>query len=681
MPDIDPIGRPAGRRALVIITWAACVVFIVYAGCFLYFFVDDEAIPLVYAHNLVRGRGLSYTMLEGRVEGYSDFLHVLWSAALMVVTRGLGLSRLAPLLVGKAVSMIAGLLLIVWTSRAIARAGLRIPAAIAGLGFLCLAGPLAVWSASSLETVAVALTVLLFALAAWQGDFAPAVILGILIALERIDGPVYSACALLAALAADPGAWRRTARIAALTGLLVVAYHGWRFAYFGSLLSAPLESKVLFRLAAPPHIVSKIPQIAYLPGLLSVYGWIGAAALAAAAVAAARNAGGRAALAMLVLLGLYAERVDDWMFGWRFTVAMAPFAAIVFAIAVDRLPRRGAALAAAAICLWSVASAYTFATLYTTSEGRPIFWLSPRGGETAWLGRYAELLASARQIMRAGDRIAFNQAGLLPYALDLENIDDLGICSRFVARLPTTDIVYTGVGRYSPLTNDPVVRTAHAYLLYQNVKFLVTPIDLVRKANRGTVPDRLLDDAFSRVPDEALRDNVIYQRTGKATDDFARNPAAFTENVAHYSRVVRASIDGRALTDAEIGPQLPFLRELNFVRHFTHSLTIDVTFAATDEDIHDVYINGVWATSPAKMSLVLNSQAGRPVYSTGVDITPTNARVLLPVPAGTRASGMSIVIEASGDDNLSLADLRIEGQTDALHHYIRRNLRFPAPGW
>jgi hypothetical protein len=369
------------------------------------------------------------------------------------------------------------------------------------------------------------------------------------------------------------------------------------------------------------------------------------------------------------------------MFGWRFTVAMAPFAALVLAIGVHRLPRRAAPLAAAALCLWSVFCARTFLTHYTQLEGRPIFWLAPRGGATVWLGRYGELLASARRLMHPGDRIAFNQAGLLPYMLDLENVDDLGICSRFVARLPTTDVVYTGVGRYSPLTNDPVVRTAHAYLLYQNVKFLVTPMDLLRKANQGAIPELLLDEAFSRVHDDALHENVIYQRTGKPEDRFAREPSAFAENVAHYSRVLHASIDGRPLAQDEIGPQLPLLRELGFLHRFTRSLTIDVTFAAQDEPVSAIYIGDLWATSPATMSLVLKTNAGQPVYTADVDVTASDARVLRPLPAGTRASSLSIAVQSPGDDRLSMTDLRIEGQTEALHLYVRRNLRFPAPGW
>src|SRR3954471_1371806 len=157
------------RRPFLWLSVSAAVVFCLYASLFLCFFVDDEAIPLIYARNLLRGRGLVYTVLEGRVEGYSDFLHVLWSAAVLGATRALGWSALAPLLVGKAVSLAAGATLVVYTARTLRRLDLPLSASVAALGFLCLAGPLAVWSASSLETVLFALTVLAFAIETWEG--------------------------------------------------------------------------------------------------------------------------------------------------------------------------------------------------------------------------------------------------------------------------------------------------------------------------------------------------------------------------------------------------------------------------------------------------------------------------------------------------------------------------------
>ena len=109
------------------LTAAACLVFAGYAASFLYFFVDDEAIPLVYARNLLRGRGLVYTVLEGRVEGYSDFLHVLWSAVLLALTHAFGLPLLAPLLIGKLVSVAAAFGVIAVTARTLRSQQVALP--------------------------------------------------------------------------------------------------------------------------------------------------------------------------------------------------------------------------------------------------------------------------------------------------------------------------------------------------------------------------------------------------------------------------------------------------------------------------------------------------------------------------------------------------------------------------
>jgi hypothetical protein len=674
VPDAHQTVETRSWRALTI---GACLLFLAYAGCFLYFFVDDEAIPLVYARNLLRGRGLAYTILEGRVEGYSDFLHVVWSSLLLSVTDVLGLSRLAPLLAGKAVSLAAGVAIVALTGAALRQLAIRLPAAAGALVFLALAGPLAVWSASSLETASVALTVLAFALATWQGRVTPAVVFGILLTFERIDAPVYLAAVLLAGLAASPRAWKTLALIAALVGFVALAFHGWRLLYFGTLLSTPLAAKVLHRLAPPDRIVVKSSDVRYLLALAALYGWPAIPALGAAAIAACRRPLGRAAVAMLVIVGLYAARVDDWMFGWRFAVVMAPFAAMVLAMAVDRLPRGWSAAVAVLLCVWSGLAAAAFVRAYVTSEERPVFWLSPRGGQAAWLGRYDEAIQAGRRIIHPGDRIAFNQAGLLPYVLDAENIDDLGICSSFVARLPTTDVFYTGVGRYSPLTDVPLLRAAHAYLLYQNVQVIVEPADLVVKANAGRVPDVVLDGAFQRVA--RLRDTVIYRRTDKPMDRFREDARSFTENLTHSSRIVAAAIDGRRLADKDIGPELAFLRELGWSRTFERSLSIELTFAAHDELVTRLYIRGISTDAPATLSAVLTSESGREVFRTERAIGPQDVSVLLPVTEGAGASHLVLAVTGAGSNRLAITDLRLEGQSAALGRYVRHSLRFPAP--
>src|SRR4051794_23819343 len=145
--------RGAAGRASIWIGGTAAAAFAAYAASFLYFFVDDEAIPLVFARNLLRGRGLVYNTFEGRVEGYSDFLHVVWNAVLLAFTRAAHLRPLVALDVGKAVSFACGIAIVLLVARTLKRIGAPPPALAGALGFVALAGPLAVWSCSSLEAV------------------------------------------------------------------------------------------------------------------------------------------------------------------------------------------------------------------------------------------------------------------------------------------------------------------------------------------------------------------------------------------------------------------------------------------------------------------------------------------------------------------------------------------------
>src|SRR5215212_5531137 len=104
---------------------AAIAGFFIYAANFLYFFVDDEAIPYVYAQNILHGRGLSYTIFEGRVEGYSDFLHVGLCTLVLAGVRAAGLPKVSVFFAGKLFSLLCGaaIVLLVWI--AMRRCGYR----------------------------------------------------------------------------------------------------------------------------------------------------------------------------------------------------------------------------------------------------------------------------------------------------------------------------------------------------------------------------------------------------------------------------------------------------------------------------------------------------------------------------------------------------------------------------
>lgn len=683
MPGPDPLGSqpvvvPAGTLARL--TGLACAVFLLYAGSFFYFFVDDEAIPLVYARNLLRGRGLIYTSLEGRVEGYSDFLHVLWSAAILAVTNALGFSRIAPLLVGKGISLLAALGILALTAWTLRRAGASLPGVAAALGFLSLSGPLAAWSATSLETVLFALAVAGFAATVFTGDRPRATLLGILLLLIRIDGAIYLAAVFAGALAAEPRRWRGFATIAWPLGVVFAAYHLWRVTYFRSWLTAPMAAKILHRITGSGQDIVKATEVQYVLAYLQTYGWTTAAALALAtcAMAAWRWRVARMAIVAVLLLGIYADIVDDWMFGFRFMVALLPFVATIIGLAITRVPRQWSWIAAAAAIAWSGFGAKTFVDSYQREERRPLFWTNMRVGEPAWFGRYYSALATARQVMRPGDRVSYNQAGLIPYMLDVENIDDLGICSRFVAGLPTRDVYFTGVGRYSPLTNDAMLHTAHQYLLYQDVRFIIAPVDLLVKANAQVVPDRLLNNAFERVAIDALGENAFYRRTDAATEPYRTDPRSFTEHVAHTSRIVAASIDGEKVAAAEFGTRLPFLRERTGNYPFVRQMSFDVTFAARDEDLAGLYIAALTADVGGELWLTFMGDTGQPTLREVIPFASGSQTVIKSFPSATRGHALTLVVHSAGPNRVTLTDLRVAGQSPELHKYVRRMLRFPA---
>jgi hypothetical protein len=641
--------------------------------------VDDEAIPLVYARNLLRGRGLVYTALEGRGEGYSDFLHVLWSALVLFITRGLQLSPLAPLLVGKAVSLAAGIAILVVTAGWLRRTGARASGLMAGLGFLALAGPLAVWSCSSLETVVFALLATGFAATLVAGARSAAILLGIGLIFERLDGIVVAGMLMVAAMAADRRSWRSVWNIAWPVCLAALAFHAWRFSFFGSLLSEPLSAKVLYRLMGTPNTMVKSSPVEYLRGLLDLYGVAAAPALLVAAACTWRVPAARMAAMGLALSGIYVGMVGDWMFGWRFCVPLFPLAALIVGLAVSRAPRTVAWCAAAGVLLWSGIAARSFLTAYVTVESRPIFWSHPRLGTAAWLAPYYELVAASRRLMHAGDRVADNQAGLLPYLLNLENIDDLGICSRFVSRLPTTDIYYTGVGRYSPLTNQPVLHTAHAYLLYQDVQFVIGRTDLLLRANHDQIPQAILDGLFELAAVDASGANAIYTRTGKPADAYRTDPTRFTENVVHISRLTRASIDGHAVAPDRFGRELPFLREGAGTRTFLGDLEIDLAFGRWDTVVYALYIGAIGSREPCTITLALFDSAGRETLKRTIAVRAGQMSVFEPFALPARARSASLKFHTADGDRLTIADLRLEGQSATLEDYIRRTLRFPAP--
>src|SRR5262245_20793189 len=171
------------------------LVFLAHATCYLYFFVDDEGITMVYARSLLDGRGLTYAASEGPAEGYSNFLHVVSMAGVLKLTEFVGLGPGWVFVAGGLFSLACGLALVLALRRLCHEIGLSpLSGHIAAL-LLALSGPLALWANSSLETVPFALA--FFALVAttlprlnrpWMTVGASAVVI-----LLRVDGALFVA--------------------------------------------------------------------------------------------------------------------------------------------------------------------------------------------------------------------------------------------------------------------------------------------------------------------------------------------------------------------------------------------------------------------------------------------------------------------------------------------------------
>ena len=396
-------------RLPVWVAGSAILLFLVHTLNYLYFFVDDEAIPYVYAQNLLHGKGLIYNTLEGRVEGYSDFLHVWFAAFVLAIVRAFSLPKVSVFFIGKGWSLACGAAIVVLTWAMLRRMRVDRTAAMTGLAFLALAPPLAVWSCSSLEAVPFALgvTILVAALVFDADRWAAAA--AVLLVLDRIDGFVYAG-ALIGAfmLTTDPPRRRlMLTRIVVPLAIALAVYHGWRAWYFRDLLPAPLESKILYKLRPHANLVVKAPDESYLRRFVDMYGWPVTMAMVLGAGAAFR-AGSipRRLLIGLVPLCLYVSAVGDWMFGFRFFVPLVPVFALLIAVSMNPLAIRRPK---AAVILAIVSAVYLgfmssrFVETFRRTEKIETFLRSPSRDLHRFFWPYYGLYEAGRKLMRPGD--------------------------------------------------------------------------------------------------------------------------------------------------------------------------------------------------------------------------------------------------------------------------------------
>jgi len=130
----------------------------------------------------------------------------------------------------------------------------------------------------------------------------------------------------------------------------------------------------------------------------------------------------------------------------------------------------------------------------------------------------------------------------------------------FPADVPSTDIYFTEVGRYAPLTNKKTLRPVDAYVLYENARFVMSRTDILFRGNHDSVPKNLLGGQYELVGTDAQGLNAVYRRSESSL--VTVGPGLFTENVAQvsYVRDVRIGADRDArigLNETQLGIGLP----------------------------------------------------------------------------------------------------------------------------
>lgn len=388
---------------------------------------DDAFISFEYARSLVRGDGL--TWFGERVEGYTNFLWVLWIA--------IGFAcGVAPLVWAWVGSLAAMLITLVMAFR-LARARSSTSVALVVVGLLGTNFTFVAFATSGLETMLQ--TALLVTLAHRVDAIVRADVvrsralvgasaLAALAILTRLDSAVV--CAVLAApLAYRLAASRGSARVwlAALlpVALVVGAWLGWKAVYYGDVV--PNTARVKLGLSTE----SVGNGVWYVAGFLHAYLlWV--PLIGAVAVAIAKRALPKLPLAIASAWYLYVAAVGGDFMEFRFCVPGLPFLLIAIAEPLIDEPKqvlRGVVLVVA-LGSYSWRHAVTF-------DGGPGHRYDSVPALASFYGLvhddWSRLGSSLRPLAGTPASIATHGAGCIPYFADLPTVDMLGLNDRWIA--------------------------------------------------------------------------------------------------------------------------------------------------------------------------------------------------------------------------------------------------------
>ncbi len=398
------------------------------------FVQDDAFISFHYARNLVEGAGL--TWFGERVEGYTNFLWVLWSAAGM--SAGFEAANWA-----NWTSLVAFVIAI----EAVFRLGRRafpspIVSWVATVAFAThwsalayATGGLETMLQTALLTVAALQVLALRDAGATSGRRLAALsaTLGAAV-LTRPDSALPAALWGLA-VAASLGRDRRRLAALILPGLTpLVAWVAWKLVYYGSILPHPFHAKV-----GGLHANGLL----YLGRYLHAYwlwGVIAAAILATVIRRGPTPTGPKSLWAALLAWWIYVVVVGGDFMEFRFFVPLAPVLFVLLTghvVGLVQTPRAQRAMAAALGALLLAASAHHGATFRGSTaddaldsvEALGTFYGAYPDGDFQPIG-----LALARDLGKSDVLLATHASGAIPYYSRVRTLDMYGLNDPDVVR-------------------------------------------------------------------------------------------------------------------------------------------------------------------------------------------------------------------------------------------------------
>ncbi len=410
------------------------------------FLCDDAFISFRYSRNLASGLGLRYNPgVEPPVEGYSEFLWVLW----MAIMESSGIDVTIASRVTSVVCAVALLFFLTWFLQK--RLALTTPRTAACALFFATLPPVAVWSTGGLATLPFGLVVFAtFERLLGTPERPRAVQAGLLALfalLLRADGIVWASLILgLGAATALAGRDRKLLRATLTASALVLAgavlYLAWRYRYYGDLLPMTARAKV----ALSPATLERGAN--YVLSFLLTFPSV-ALVLLVAPLLMRRDHRRLGMSSWLVAMGtlFYAILVGgDFMCMGRFLVPALPFVSVALGTSLSRVGEgRSSAGAFACVALLLLLSLLPAFNLHAVPEvlRRPFHF---RWSNDTFVTEYEQwrlmkvlterwfLLGKALEMHSApGDSLVSRAIGAVGYYSGLFVYDQHGLVTREVA--------------------------------------------------------------------------------------------------------------------------------------------------------------------------------------------------------------------------------------------------------